>query len=249
MHARQRGRHARPRSRSAGPDRCPPVGFPRLRPGHHAQGPRRLPGPDAAVRAGASHGRRLAAGPRRVPSRAGPRRVRHPIRGCAFWRRRCERVQRGHGGVPRRSDRRWPVTTFTLRRALGVAVVALLALSACRGAAEGGGVASAGGEVSPGTEVSGQGSLDEEVQALAFAECMRGNGVDMPDPAPGQGGLSEAFHDAEETYDGATGRAGPPPRPQGRLWLALGGVVAAAGAGTWLWFRNASTEPAPAAAG
>ena len=96
------------------------------------------------------------------------------------------------------------MTTFTLRRALGVAVVALLALSACRGAAEGGGVASAGGEATPGTEASGQGSLDEEVQALAFAECMRGNGVDMPDPAPGQGGLSEAFHDAEETYDGAT---------------------------------------------
>ena len=41
----------------------------------------------------------------------------------------------------------------------------------------------------------------------------------------------------------------PRPRHQGRLWLALGGVVAAAGAGTWLWLSNASTEPAPAAAG
>jgi hypothetical protein len=33
---------------------------------------------------------------------------------------------------------------------------------------------------------------------------MRGNGVDMPDPAPGQGGLSDAFHEAEENYDKAT---------------------------------------------
>jgi hypothetical protein len=85
-----------------------------------------------------------------------------------------------------------------------VAAVALLALSACAGAAEGDGVASAGGDANPAAEATEQGPLDEEVQALAFAECMRGNGVDMPDPAPGQGGLSEAFHEAEENYDQAT---------------------------------------------
>jgi len=33
---------------------------------------------------------------------------------------------------------------------------------------------------------------------------MRGNGVDMPDPAPGQEGLSEALHGIEENYDQAT---------------------------------------------
>jgi hypothetical protein len=77
------------------------------------------------------------------------------------------------------------------RRSFGavVAVAALLALSACGGAAE-------GGEDSK--------PLDEEVQALAFAECMRGNGVDMPDPAPGQGSLSDALHEAEDNYDRAT---------------------------------------------
>jgi hypothetical protein len=81
-----------------------------------------------------------------------------------------------------------------LGRVLGAAVVALVALSACGGAA-GGGVAS---------EDTERGSLDEEVQALAFAECMRGNGVDMPDPTPGQEGLREALHGIEDDYDEAT---------------------------------------------
>ena len=87
--------------------------------------------------------------------------------------------------------------TMAQRRTFGVAVAALLVLSACGGAF-------AGGDANPTAEDTEQGSFDEEVQALAFAECMRGNGVDMPDPAPGQGGLSEAFHAAEENYDQAT---------------------------------------------
>jgi hypothetical protein len=74
-------------------------------------------------------------------------------------------------------------------RVLGAAVVLLVALSACGGAS---------------AEDTGQRSLDEEVQALAFAECMRGNGIDMPDPAPGQEGLSEALHGVEDDYDQAT---------------------------------------------
>jgi peptidoglycan hydrolase-like protein with peptidoglycan-binding domain len=42
----------------------------------------------------------------------------------------------------------------------------------------------------------------------------------------------------------------PRRRHRGLVWLALGGtVVAATGAGAWLWVRNASTEPGPAAAG
>jgi len=93
------------------------------------------------------------------------------------------------------------------RRKFGaVAAVAalLLVLSACGGTAESDGVASAGGEANPTAEEAEQGALDEEVQALAFAECMRGNGVDMPDPAPGQEGLSEALHGAEDNYDQQT---------------------------------------------
>ena len=91
--------------------------------------------------------------------------------------------------------------------AVAPVVALLLILSACGGSAEGGGVASAGGDANPAAEDTlreAVDELDEEVQALAFAECMRGNGVDMSDPAPGQGGLSDAFHEAEERYDRAT---------------------------------------------
>jgi peptidoglycan hydrolase-like protein with peptidoglycan-binding domain len=42
----------------------------------------------------------------------------------------------------------------------------------------------------------------------------------------------------------------PRRRRRGLVWLPLGAaVVAAAGVGAWLWVSNASTEPAPAAAG
>jgi hypothetical protein len=102
------------------------------------------------------------------------------------------------------SGTRAPLRSGAIRGLFGVAVVALLALSACRSKAEGDGVASAGGEATPASEDGAQEPLDEEVRALAFAECMRGNGVDMPDPAPGQGGLSEAFHGIQEDYDQAT---------------------------------------------
>jgi hypothetical protein len=82
----------------------------------------------------------------------------------------------------------------TLRRPFGAAaaVAALLVLNACGGAARGT------------ADDTPQGPLDEEVQALAFAECMRGNGVDMPDPAPGQGGLRGALHGIEDNYDPET---------------------------------------------
>lgn len=83
----------------------------------------------------------------------------------------------------------------TLRRAFGAAATAaVLVLSACSGA-EGG-----GRDTTP---------ADEQAQALAFAECMRDNGVDMPDPAPGQQGLREALRhedvqdEDKETFDQA----------------------------------------------
>jgi hypothetical protein len=87
---------------------------------------------------------------------------------------------------------------------IALVLAAGLLLSACGGAADGDGVASAGGEANPTAEDAEQGTLAEEVQALAFAECMRANGVDMPDPAPGQGGLSDAFHETEDNYDRET---------------------------------------------
>jgi hypothetical protein len=84
-----------------------------------------------------------------------------------------------------------------------VAAVVLMVLSACN-AAEGNGVASAGGEATPTAEDAQQEPLDEEAQALAFAECMRDNGVDMPDPEPGQEGLSGAFHGVEDEHESET---------------------------------------------
>ena len=66
------------------------------------------------------------------------------------------------------------------RRTFGAvaAVLIALVLSACGGAIHG------AGDTAP---------LDEDAQALAFAQCMRDNGVDMPDPGPGQEGFREAF--------------------------------------------------------
>jgi hypothetical protein len=96
-----------------------------------------------------------------------------------------------------------PVEADSRRRSFGaVAAVVLLVLSACS-AAGGDGVASAGGEASQ-MEDTEQEPLDEEAQALVFAECMRANGVDMPDPEPGQEGLMGAFHGAEEEHDSET---------------------------------------------
>ncbi|MGH9247268.1 MAG: hypothetical protein ACRD29_23730 [Acidimicrobiales bacterium] len=86
--------------------------------------------------------------------------------------------------------------TMARQRTLGgVAAVALLVLSACSGGGDGDGVASAGGDPAPANASATEDSAprDPDAQALVFAECMRDNGIDMPDPGPGQQGLSAAF--------------------------------------------------------
>ena len=97
--------------------------------------------------------------------------------------------------------------TIARQRPFGTvaAVVALLVLSACS-ATEGDGVASAGGERNPGNAAESEDAapLDPDAQALVFAECMRDNGVDMPDPAPGQQGLQSAFQVVVGDYDRTT---------------------------------------------
>jgi hypothetical protein len=95
--------------------------------------------------------------------------------------------------------------TAARRRAFGAAAVAvaLLVLSACGGTTGGDGVASAEGDADPANNVDTE-PRDEDAQALVFAECMRDNGVDMPDPGPGQQGFYEAFHGIEGSYDRAT---------------------------------------------
>ena len=96
-----------------------------------------------------------------------------------------------------------------VRRGLSPAAVAviaaLLVLSACSGA-EGEQIASAGGEDNSASPAATEESaaLDEDAQALVFAECMRDNGVDMPDPGPGQQGLADAFRSVSGNYDRST---------------------------------------------
>lgn len=98
------------------------------------------------------------------------------------------------------------MTRGTGRSTIGMvaAIAALLALTACAGDAARGDVASAGGDASPTAEGTEQESADEEAQALAFAECMRDNGFDMPDPGPGQEGLMTALREAMLSLDQST---------------------------------------------
>lgn len=65
---------------------------------------------------------------------------------------------------------------------LALTAAALLALAGCS-AEPGDGIASAGGTSSAPVE-----EVSDEEQALEFVECMRDNGIDLPDPEPKEGG-------------------------------------------------------------
>lgn len=86
-----------------------------------------------------------------------------------------------------------------------IAAVALLVLSACSSGG-GDGVASAGGDASRTTSTATDDAPqdDPDAQALVFAECVRDNEVDIPDPGPGQQGLVDAFQAVADDYDRAT---------------------------------------------
>ncbi|MGN9787200.1 hypothetical protein ACTMTF_37660 [Nonomuraea sp. ZG12] len=72
-------------------------------------------------------------------------------------------------------------------RILGVTALLALALAGCGSGGEGGAdVASADG-ARPTTGGSAAPSLSREDRGLKWAQCMRENGVDVPDPKPGQG--------------------------------------------------------------
>lgn len=82
-----------------------------------------------------------------------------------------------------------------------VAAIVLLTAAAC-GGSDGDDGAAAAAE----TDALDSGSEDADAQALVFAECMRENGVDMPDPGSGQEGLNNAFQAAAEDVDDDTMR-------------------------------------------
>jgi hypothetical protein len=78
-----------------------------------------------------------------------------------------------------------------MRRRMAWAVAAAvfaLAFAGCGGDGDGGGgVASAGGDASAAPGASPSASKDNYQAMLEFTECMRGEGVEMPDPEPGAG--------------------------------------------------------------
>ena len=71
-----------------------------------------------------------------------------------------------------------------------LALLAIAAHAACTGAsANPSGVASLGSQSpEPGASQEPRASVDPEEAALAFAQCMREHGVDMPDPQVGSNG-------------------------------------------------------------
>ena len=69
--------------------------------------------------------------------------------------------------------------------AAGVLAVAFtLAFVACGGGGDSDGVASLGGQGSGDTGTTASGTKDPQDAALEYAQCMREQGVDMPDPGP-----------------------------------------------------------------
>ncbi|TYB42889.1 hypothetical protein [Actinomadura chibensis] len=66
-----------------------------------------------------------------------------------------------------------------------VVVAVLVGGAGCGGGDDGGGVASAGGAAAGGVSASPSASLSAEDSRLKFAQCMRENGVDVPDPGSG----------------------------------------------------------------
>lgn len=67
------------------------------------------------------------------------------------------------------------------------AAVLALAVAGCGGDSDGGGVASAGGATGGAPGASPSASKDNYTAMLEFTECMRGEGIEMPDPEPGAG--------------------------------------------------------------
>jgi hypothetical protein len=92
--------------------------------------------------------------------------------------------------------------------AIAVAVAALfivvaLAVAACGGGGDSGGVASIDGSSQTETDAAAETSQDPQEAALAFARCMRRNGVDMPDPQNGELRLSVGPNDNPQKVEKA----------------------------------------------
>jgi hypothetical protein len=80
-----------------------------------------------------------------------------------------------------------------MTRTLRILTVPLLMALALAGCAETGGdnngIATAGGNASASPSAGAGEELSDDERRLKFAECMRENGIDMPDPGEGGGGV------------------------------------------------------------
>ncbi|MEU4834473.1 hypothetical protein [Streptosporangium sp. NPDC023615] len=118
---------------------------------------------------------------------------------------------------------------MTFRRAaLLVGVLAVLAPASCGEAPAGGGVASVADTGEPPPGVSPSASPTASPDPLAFARCMRENGIDMADPEPGgparinvrskdKGALEKAHKACSRYMGGGEGRGRVDPEAHDRL--------------------------------
>lgn len=98
------------------------------------------------------------------------------------------------------------MTKKASRRFLPTALFALLLISGCGGEAEGSGVATAGDGSTGDSTKAAETTEQPDDGGLAFAACMREQGIDMPDPEPGGERLMSP--DVLDDYDRETIEAG-----------------------------------------
>jgi len=91
-----------------------------------------------------------------------------------------------------------------VRLTMAALLLSALALTGCGSDDSGGNdIASAGGTGSSAPEAGGE-EPDQDEMGVKFAQCMRENGVDMPDPEPGKGIQLKVGPDTpKETVDAA----------------------------------------------
>lgn len=84
--------------------------------------------------------------------------------------------------------------------ALIAALTLTLALGACGDESGGDEIASVAGDDDTATAAPSETTTEPDDQGLAFAACLRDQGIDMPDPT-GEGGLRDAFQAIAGSYD------------------------------------------------
>ena len=90
------------------------------------------------------------------------------------------------------------MTNKYVARVLAAATFAVL-VGACAGNANSGsGVASLSDSNQPSAQQQGSDGKTDEDRNREFAKCMREHGVDVPDPEPGQGGITIKERDLEK---------------------------------------------------